>query len=60
MISELITLISYHYIVNLKKDRGGNIMAYATLAGGCFWCMVKPLHLTQVLKMSYQVIVAEI
>ena len=42
MISELITLISYHYIVNLKKDRGGNIMAYATLAGGCFWCMVKP------------------
>ena len=20
-------------------------MAYATLAGGCFWCMVKPFYL---------------
>lgn len=31
---------------------------YATLAGGCFWCMVKHLHHIQASSQSYLVIVA--
>ena len=43
--SELNTLNSRQYSVNLNKTdnlRREYNMAYATLAGGCFWCMVKP------------------